>query len=688
MSQLPTVSELLGDPSRGLVSQVREAQLRMASSVDDVLANGGIYAADAPTGTGKSLAYLVPALLAEGKRIIIATAKKSLQDQLEKKDVPTLAAALGMQPKAIHPLSMVNGVPFHLVRVLKGKANYTCRLLAEKRNPGPSYEMFLAGSAFGDVADYPTSPPPWWSEATPEECTGRACKHYSKCGYIKLRAEVVQTRVVVVNHALLGLDMFFARGQGGGKVLGGPFDVLIVDEAHQLHKGIRDAFTTKVEENALVDLDRQIRRTSFIATRHRNMAQLYADMFAALPNAHWREQHDREIPVFPRYAEDVIAALEGVDDELAAIMRPYGVSGNPDDIGFNEAFGKVLEMIPEEDVKIHLMILAGVRRKVATLQQGIRTMQGEGVRQGKDEPEEEWLARNNRALGNTYVSASRDRRNNLRLLAAPIEVGGLVRGYFEKIGTVVVTSATLAVDGKFDHVENTIGVPFTKAEVLPATFDYQKQGLLFIPRDIPDDPAAAINRRIDYCEQLAKWSNGGAFILTTSYDDLDLITEALKGRLSLPVFAQDSSRRTWDGKAEQVLERFKSTPDAVLVGTKSFWEGVDIPGEALRLLVISKLPFPNPKDPLIKAKHRRDGATWRNVDYVEMMIELRQGAGRLIRTAFDRGVLALLDSRLWTKPYGKGIRNALGFPLTDDLNHCKSTLPKILNYYKRAQIGQ
>ena len=202
-----------------------------------------------------------------------------------------------------------------------------------------------------------------------------------------------------------------------------------------------------------------------------------------------------------------------------------------------------------------------------------------------------------------------------------------------------------------------------------------------------DDPEyqALVNKRIDYCVELVKLSQGGAFILTTANDELDAIGAALSQRLSNPVFVQGHARNPWHGDPQSVLQQFLAAKDGVLVGSKSFWEGVDVPGAPLRLVVVAKLPFPNPNDPFIVARTAR--SDWHGVSYADMMTDLRQGIGRLIRSVNDRGAVAILDSRVWDKPYGARIRRQLMFPVTGKMEDCRYAIPKIVTFLKKGSNG-
>jgi ATP-dependent DNA helicase DinG len=282
-----------------------------------------------------------------------------------------------------------------------------------------------------------------------------------------------------------------------------------------------------------------------------------------------------------------------------------------------------------------------------------------------------------------------------------VSVGGIAGKYLSMVKTVIICSATLAIDNKFDHVTSMTGLSPVKTEVLPTSFEYDKQGFVFVPRGLPvisrthPDYVDVMKRRVDMAVRLVELSDGGAFILTTANDELDAFATALKLRFPGRTFAQGHRKNPWDGDPQAALEKFRATPDSILVGSKSFWEGVDVPGGALRLVIMAKLPFPQYNDPIVKARERLAGANaFFDVQMVDMLIDLRQGVGRLIRSRDDRGCVAILDSRIWDKAYGGLVRRALPWSnsaVTSDLSVCEKYLPRFAAHFRnegRQQLMQ
>lgn len=701
-SPMRTSHELLSNPTHGLVREARGPQLQMAASIEKVLADGGAYFCEAPVATGKTYAYLLPALLAEGRRVVVATAKKQLQDQIVIKDLPALKRVLGSD------LTRALGTQM-LGTQLKGKGNYACRLAAMKiiektgGADGGEYDGFLRYSRYGDRAEFNGMPPRWWGAATAEDCVGKKCDFFDDCGYIRLKRDVTQSKIVVVNHHVLGAEMFY----GHGKMVGGPYDVLIVDEAHALAAGIRSAFTWRVAEDSIASLQDVLRRAPATFPAVRRLAALWDEMFHAVNNRNWAEASQREVPVFDEQLASLARdGLNTVALELDKAEKQFG-GGEPDeseqldedDFPDGQRFDDAIEIeeraqeaIVEEGKAFALAVIGQAKRRVEGLRRGLLAAQGEVETLLDPEDPEGHKAR---ILANTAIYSTQDERGRFGINCAPVNVGGIVGKYFSNIKTIVLCSATLAIDGKFDHITTMTGVQPAIAEVLPTSFDYAKQGFAFIPRNLPvisrnhPDYAKVMQARVDMAVQLVRWSNGGAFVLTTANDELDAFAGALKQAFPGRVFAQGHRKNPWDGDPASALAKFRDTPDSVLVGSKSFWEGVDVPGGALRLVIVAKLPFPQYNDPIVKARERLAGQdAFRDVQMVDMLVDLRQGVGRLIRTRTDRGCVAILDSRIWDKSYGGMVRRALPWAnnqVTSDIALCERYLPAFARYFAQLE---
>lgn len=709
--------DLLSNPAYGIAREVRPSQIRMAEAIEHAIEKGGVCFIEAPVGTGKSLAYLTPALLAPQRRVVVATAKKGLQDQIQNKDLPFLVEKLKQNLGAVFDARMKDpesGAPYRPGVVIKGKSNYVCRAHAKKYSPSDDLLQWIASTKTGEWGDYPGKLPVWRNYATAENCEGRSCDQYAKCAYATAKDLARISKTVVVNHHLLGSDMFF----GLGKLVGGTYDILIVDEAHKLSDGIRAAFTVKVNESAAQEMVDDLKGLPWVFPKANALIGPWSYLFENVSQVLTDEKgfridprmpHLRDAPVFDSGDHDALEGLKELRLQLGETLKSYT---NPED-------GSIDGNVPE-DIRHQVMKAQMVKRRADGLSRGIMTMQGKAVPVEGEDPEEAFM-RSQRILGNTAIIGSQDKKGIL-LQAMPITLGGLVKPYFSQIKTVILTSATLALEKHFDHVSNTIGVKPSLSMILPPVFDYAAQGFAFIPKDLPnvprnDEAKPAVDRkRLDYAARLVKLSRGGAFILATAYDDLNeqafylarntphrvfaQLNEKIKTQWYREGYEQSMDANPWFGEPTAILQRFLKTPDAVLVGAKSFWEGVDVVGEQLRLVILTKLPFPNISDPLVKARRRpiiswqlesgvsrkeAEQFAWSKVDLADMLIDTRQGVGRLIRSLQDRGVIAILDSRVWSKPYGGAVKAALEFGVTDQFAKCEKWLPRFVDMLKAAK---
>lgn len=689
-----TSREMLSDPSHGLVREARPPQLAMAASVEEVLRSGGAYFVEAPVATGKTYAYLLPALLATGRRIVVATAKKQLQDQIVNKDFPALRGALGRDLAATA-----------MATALKGKSNYACALAAESLleksgEDNMGFWAFLRHSMYGDRAEFPGAVPRWWPQATAEDCVGKRCDHFDECGYIRLKRAVADSRLVVINHHVLGAEMFF----GHGKMVGGPYDVLVIDEAHTLAAGIRSAFSHRVGDDSISQIWEVLKRTGREFSETKKLLRPWEAMFDGVTDR-GVEARARETPVFPDdLATGVAGLLRAASVEVGRVLASYGVTDEPDEVSDDIYVGD--EPVEAIEVEVNKEVLAEgnartqalltqAQRRVDSLLRGLQTAQGIVEPDPTETDPEKEEMRRARILANTVVYSTVDERGRFAIQCAPVGVGGIAGRYLSAVKTVVACSATLAVEGSFDHVTSMTGVAPARAEILPTSFNYDAQGFVFVPRGMPvigrNDPdyAESMRKRVALAVRLVELSDGGAFVLTTANDELDAFAAALRERFPGRTFAQGHRKNPHDGDANAALRKFQAARDAVLVGSKTFWEGVDVPGGDLRLVIMAKLPFPQFNDPIVKARERLAGRenAFRDVQLVDMLIDLRQGVGRLIRTVDDRGCVAILDSRVWDKSYGAQVRRALPWSnnmVTSDFSVCERYIPRFAAHFRRV----
>lgn len=609
----------------------RPEQIEMAAEVARVLHARGRLVVEAGTGTGKTYAYLVPVLLS-GRRVIVSTGTRTLQDQLYRRDLPTVAAALGRPVR---------------VALLKGRSNYLClhRLeLAEQQATArglrrevatalPDVRTWARTTRQGDVAELSKlseSDPVWpWVTSTRDNCLGPECPTFDRCHVMKARREAQGADVVVVNHHLLMADLVL-KEEGFGDLLPGA-DAIVIDEAHQLPE-IASAFLGfNVSSRQLQALARDLAvelvagapRTevavSFAQTIERHVADLQSALGAA------RERFEFEH--WPSAVFEVLQALQATLSELA----------------------KSLTQAAEDTAG-----LAAVRRRAVETCERL----GAFLAPATDEAASVRWAQ----VGGSSVS----------LHHVPVDVAEQLGDLIGKhSGAWICTSATLAVGEDFDHFTRRVGMEEPSTARFGSPFDYQRQALLYLPDGL-DAPASPRHTRqvIDAAWPVLQASGGRAFVLFTSHralrDAAELLLRRLGPRPPFPVLVQGDAPR------DTLLKRFREYGNAVLLGTSSFWEGVDVKGAALSVVIIDKLPFAVPDDPVLKARlaaiEQRGGNAFMEEQVPQAVIALKQGVGRLIRDHEDFGVIMLCDQRLRTRPYGKTFLKSLpAMPLTRDL---------------------
>jgi len=590
----------------------------MAAAVGRALALDEALIVEAGTGTGKTFAYLVPALLS-GRSVIISTGTRTLQDQLFRRDVPMLARALGA------PVKMA---------LLKGRANYLCRhrldLTLQQRSlfePVRSVGRLLARvsrwaavTKTGDLAeltDLPEQSPVWPTiTSTRENCLGQECAQYARCHVVEARRAAQAADVVVVNHHLLLADLAL-KDEGFADLLPGA-DAVILDEAHQIP-----------------DIAAQFFGHSWAA---RAAQYLLRDTAAELESAGVRA---------PAIAE-LIVNLSGFLDALRE-----GLGGGAGRYEWEHLSDGFLETLPAIEAALHALSdeLEGLGAGAGTANCGRRA--------GALAAQLSQLANTAPEAGIRWVDAS---ATGLTLQFTPFEIADRLRQFVEaRPSAWVFTSATLAIGEDFGHFAARIGLPEARTLRIESPFDYKNQARLYLPRDMPEPhhPAHA-QKFIEACAPLIEASGGRAFLLFTSYRALAEGVAALEARFpdpSFPVLVQGQAPR------EALLERFRELGNAVLLATGSFWEGVDVKGDALSIVAIDKLPFASPDDPLLRARlegiRRRGGNPFLQYQLPQAVLALKQGVGRLIRDFDDFGVIVLGDPRLTTKSYGRVFLNAL-----------------------------
>jgi ATP-dependent DNA helicase DinG len=601
--------------------RARQGQLEMAEAIKKVIQNQSVIVAEAGTGTGKTFAYLVPALLSGGK-VIISTGTKTLQDQLFGRDIPTVRDALKV------PVT---------VALLKGRANYVCHHHLERakddgRLPTRDDVVYLARiESFArisntgdraDLAEVPENAGVWpLVTSTRDNCLGSQCEHYDKCFVMKARKQALESDVVVVNHHLFFADVML-RDEGVAEILPA-CNTVIFDEAHQLPETASLFFGQSVSTTQLVDLARDARIEA--ATSAKDAAELPV-MASALEKA----------------ARDLRLAFEDSGTRLPAVALRNRKT-------VTEALATATEKLTDLAETLH----AQAARSEGLTQcferaDGLRA-QLAGWREDKDASLVRWVEVFHQSV---------------QFNATPLSIAEIFRKQVEAQAKAwIFTSATLSVNGNFAHYVNELGIESAQTESWASPFDFANQGLLYVPQQLPEPNTPDYTRAVvEAALPAVEASRGRAFLLFTSLRAMreahGLLTEEFKRRgWDYPLLVQGEGSRT------ELLMRFRELGNAVLIGSQSFWEGIDVRGDALSLVMIDKLPFAPPDDPVLSARIEKINAEGRNafMEYQlpRAVISLKQGAGRLIRDETDRGVLMICDPRLISKSYGKRIWRSL-----------------------------
>ncbi len=597
----------------------RPGQVAMAEEVAAAFEQDDVAVIEAGTGTGKTMAYLIPALLS-GKKTVVSTGTKNLQEQIFNKDLPFIRRCLGQGFRAA---------------CLKGRENYLClnrykTFLREPTFAAVQEAVFLDAlrdwadrTETGDRAELAALPDDFltWGDlsAPGERCLGSKCPDFKDCFLQRARRLAAAADLVVVNHHLFMADLAI-RGGGHGEVIP-DYEAVIFDEAHLLESVATQYFGVAVSSWRLSELRHDCQA---VLAKSGKLNPVLGKSLTAL--GHQADVLARQY--FTRIEE---TELWTDDNPEADKLRAFG----PEILANLDSLASLLEPVAQKDEEI--------------MAQAERARQISGdlsfILDGTD---------------SQYVYWAERRGRGLFLRASPIEVAPFLQDrLFSRGLTLVFTSATLTADNSFDYFKERLGIfPEVEGGVFDSPFDYRNHTLLYVPRSMPAPGSQSYQPSLAAeVEKLLEISQGRAFVLFTSYRNLKFVAERLENRLPWPCLIQGQAPRT------TLLELFRQDTHSVLLATHSFWQGVDVPGESLSAVIIDKLPFPPPDRPLIKAraqKLRLEGHDpFLEYHVPEAVITLKQGLGRLVRTAEDRGLLAVLDSRLVAKGYGRRFLSSL-----------------------------
>jgi ATP-dependent DNA helicase DinG len=593
--------------------EFRPGQLAMAKIVDDAFAKHQHALIEAGTGTGKTLAYLIPAIRS-GRRVVVSTATKSLQEQLFQKDIPFLQKYFAPNLK---------------VALMKGRANFLCVHKVGQIDGQAMLKGIDEVDWFGQIRDWskltetgdrseltflPDDADLWNRiDARSDLCTGQKCADFQRCFITAMHQRAHEADLIIVNHHLFFADLAI-RQEDFGSILP-EYSAVVFDEAHEIEDVASDYFGRQLSSYRFEELSRDTEATLRAlridaATLRRSLTKVKERARAFFERFPEREGR---YPFGANERRGFIDQNRELFDDLASALKQL------------EAELSALNPKPEE-------IIALARRAAETRRELGFLLESEEK---------------------SYVYWFERRGRGVFLAATPIDVSEILRErLFEQFDTVVLTSATLAVGGRFDYLKQRLGVVPSAETVLPQEFDYPNQALLYLPPSLPDlrHPSFAA-RAADEIVKLLEISQGRAFCLFTSYSQMKDIFERVSGRVSFPLLLQGSAPRS------TLLDRFRSTPNAVLFATSSFWQGVDVRGEQLSCVIIDKLPFAVPSDPIVAARVRALTEDGRNAfaeyQVPEAVLALKQGFGRLIRSKTDRGILSILDNRIQRMSYGR-----------------------------------
>jgi ATP-dependent DNA helicase DinG len=620
----------------------------MAQAVEQSLDERRHLIVEAGTGTGKTLAYLVP-VIRSGKRVIISTGTKNLQEQLFYKDVPFLEQALFTDSASGSRLS---------VCYMKGRNNYLCRKKLYDLTDQPvlsgleEIEQYRAIAAWekntstgdrAELAELPETSPLWHKlDARADSCTGQKCSQWERCFITEMRRRAMESDIIIVNHHLFFADLAIklqAEGAPDAGILPEAAAV-IFDEAHELEDVAGNYFGISVSNLRVDELARDVERS----IQQNKMTS--ASLSGALSSLRERSQ----------LFFSVLPAGEG---RFAFETRREFLEENGDEfVALNQALTRLagelecLQQKPEE-------VFNFIRRA-----QEIQVQLGFAL-ESDDSNTVFWIERRGRfgaPRRNAAAENSRDQfqaRQHVFLQATPIDVGPILREcLWSKLECAVLTSATLAVGGGFDYIRRRLGMEHAREVVLPSHFEYERQAVMYVPPDLPDPRTPQFTvRAADHIRKVLEITRGRAFVLFTSYAQMNDIYQRLLGELEFPMLRQG------DAPKSALLEEFRLTPNAVLFATSSFWQGVDVQGEQLSCVIIDRLPFAVPSDPIVAARVKAIDADGGNAFFQYQVpaavITLKQGFGRLIRSLHDRGLLVLLDNRILKKQYGRTFIDSL-----------------------------
>jgi ATP-dependent DNA helicase DinG len=634
--------------------EFRRGQLQMAQAVEQALEERRHLIVEAGTGTGKTLAYLVP-VIRSGKRVIISTGTKNLQEQLFWKDIPFLEQAL-----------FPNGEGKLNVCYMKGRNNYLCKKKLYDLTDQPvlsgleEIEHYRAIAAWektthtgdrAELASLPEASALWHKlDARADTCLGQKCSAFDKCFITEMHRRAMESDIIIVNHHLFFADLAIKQQAEYAPDAGILPEVgaVIFDEAHELEDVAGNYFGVTVSNARFEELCRDVEislqrnhmLSAQVAGAVKSLRERAMFFFSVLPQGDGRFAFENRREFLEENGEEYLSLQQSV-----------------------RRLGSELENMPSKPEEVF-----NFSRRAQELQ-----VQLGFLMEQEDHNTVFWIERRRGAFSKGKDSLSSGGRQNVFLQATPIDVAPILKScMFDQLECAVLTSATLAVGGGFEYMRRRLGLEHVREVILPSHFDYENQALFYVPPDLPDPRTPQFAAKAaDRIKRLLEITRGRAFVLFTSYAQMNEVYQRLLGELDYPMLLQG------DAPKSALLEEFRLTPHAVLFATSSFWQGVDVQGEQLSCVIIDRLPFAVPSDPVVAARVKSIDAEGGNAFFQYQVpaavITLKQGFGRLIRSLHDRGLLTLLDNRILKKQYGRVFIESLpSYRRTTDLKQVEA----------------
>ncbi len=596
--------------------QPRHSQIAMARLIDDSIRDGRSQMIEASTGIGKSFAYLTPLFLNDVKAVI-STGTKNLQDQLFFKDIPLINKTILSGKK---------------LALLKGRSNYACLHRIAKHRQSRRFQSrnmallfdalseWAATSRRGDIAEFaelPENDSLWfYATSTADNCLGGDCPEYSDCFVARARRQAQDADIIVINHHLFFSDQAL-KEQGFGELLPA-VDVMVFDEAHQLPEVAGHFFSQSLSKRQFDQLLKDVEYAQTTEARDSNQTT------------------------------EVLRDMQTAVDELLLTLSRFAAKGEWRNIQNAPPVVEAIDTLRDQmdQLRQHLELIKSRGRELAACFSRLQEQ---------------------RAVFDAFLQPDTDsvawyewHERGFRLMLSPIEITGQFQRQLASnaFDCVIMTSATLSADNSFDYFSRRLGLEQLGSARFESPFDYPNQALLYLPPGMPEPSSQGFaSAFVEECVSLLHATEGNCFILFTSYRMLSYCAGVLEKRVSYPLFVQGRKQRS------ELLQEYMAAPNAVLLGTSSFWEGIDVKGDKLKLVIIDKLPFRSPGDPVYRHRLQRvnqlGGNAFMEVQVPEAIIALRQGVGRLIRDAGDRGIVMIADSRLRSKPYGRQMLDSL-----------------------------